>query len=165
MDPNNAATPTPNVSELAKLYQVYKQFVQTPAGKPPFWFTAAEIRTFRDIHATLALRDAMEDLARDLARRERIAAAGTCSTDDLLLQLDEAPFDIALCAYGVWKARQLFHDEQQQIDYVQSFDVLADMLGELAVSRPQAPFPAEGRKCAEPAGFTEFSVAANDGVA
>ena len=154
--------PTPNVSESAKLYQLYKAFVRTPGGRPPFWLTALELATFREIFETPDLRDAMEDLSHDFAQCERGRTAIPPALRDLLEQLDDAPIADALLAYGALRAHEHFpNDYDRRIDYARTFESLGERLARLEAARPQLPFSREGSVAvANGGGFTKR--AAND---
>lgn len=157
----HAPKPTPNISETAKLYQVYKACVGMPGGRPPFWLTALELATFREIHGNPALREAMEELSRDFAQHEQGGAGRAPALRDLLDQLDDAPVANALLAYGVWRSRERHPDDyERQIRYARTFEVLGEMLARLEAAK--SPVPGDGAAAVPDGGFTQTR-AANDG--
>ena len=156
--------PTPNISETAKLYQVYKAFVATPGGRPPFWLTALELSTFREIHTRAEYREAMEELSRDFAQHEQGGTGRAPALRDLLDQLDDAPVANARLAYGVWRARERHPDDyERQISYARTFEVLGEMFSRLEAAKPSTPFSSDSSDpVATGPGFIETR-AANDG--
>lgn len=149
----------PNISETAKLYQVYRTCVAAPGGRPPFWLTALELATFREIHASAALREAMEELSRDFAQHEQRGTGRAPALRDLLDQLDDAPVANALLAYGVWRSRERHPDDyERQIRYARTFEVLGEMLARLEAAR--TPAASDG---GVPGGGFAQTRAANDG--
>ena len=156
--------PAPNISETAKLYQVYKAFVKTPGGRPPFWLTALELATFREIHASATLREAMEELSRDFAQHEQGGPGRAPALRELLDQLDDAPVANALLAYGVWRARERFPDDyERQIGYARTFEVLGEMLARLEAAKPPSSFSSERRDTTAHGPAFPETRAANDG--